>query len=291
MRLGHQLGLDGRPELFVESGGSRLTIEGTLDDLIVDPDAIQRLHLLVRQRGFTTAAPAAPDSPLLPPILKPGKIIGIGLNYLDHCREFGVAPPDRLVLFPKLASSLVGHGAVVRWDPRITQEVDWEVELAIVIGRRGRWLDRDAARESIFGYTIANDVTARDIQRAEQQWLRAKGLDTFCPLGPVVVTADEITDPQDLAIMSRINGVVMQHSTTAEMIVGVYDLVSELSKSFSLEPGDIILSGTPVGVGGFRNPPIYLSDGDVMEMEIAQIGVLRNQCAVESRVLVESRRE
>jgi 5-carboxymethyl-2-hydroxymuconate isomerase len=223
---------------------------------------------------------AVQDAALAPPILRPGKIVAVGLNYHDHCREFGVDPPTAPILFPKLTSSMCGHGAQVRWSPAVTSQVDWEAELAVVMAKTIRHADLDEARAGIFGYTVINDVTARDIQRDEEQWLRAKGLDTFCPIGPVTVTADEVPDPQHLAVRSRVNGRMMQDSSTAEMVFGVVELIATLSRSFSFQAGDILATGTPFGVGAFRTPPIFLSAGDEMEMEIEGIGVLRNTCAV-----------
>jgi 2-keto-4-pentenoate hydratase/2-oxohepta-3-ene-1,7-dioic acid hydratase in catechol pathway len=162
----------------------------------------------------------------------------------------------------------------------VTGEVDWEVELAVIVGRRLTHATPDQAMAGVFGYTVLNDVTARDVQRAEAQWLRAKGIDTFCPMGPVAVTADEVPDPQTLALRSRVNGRTMQDSTTSEMIFSVVELLSGLSRSFTFEPGDVLATGTPLGVGAFRDPPIFLEDGDVMEMEVEGIGVLRNGCAI-----------
>lgn len=273
---------DGGARLFAEQDGRRVAMQGTLDELLQDPGSWNRVQSEARARfDAGEGDPVPQDEVLLPPVLRPGKIVGVGLNYRDHCREFGVDPPTSLVLFPKLTSSLCGHGAEVRLDPEVTPEVDWEAELAVVIGRRIRRASAEEARAAILGYTIGNDLTARDIQREEQQWLRAKGLDTFCPLGPVIVTAEEIPNPQDLRIRSRINGQLMQDSTTAEMIFGVVDLVRILSQSFTLEPGDVILTGTPLGVGAFRDPPVFLSPGDVMEMEIEGIGLLRNRCVLD----------
>lgn len=282
MRFGHAVGIEGRPRLFAESGGERIALDSTLDELLRDPGGLEEVRKALERRLRAGEGEPALDhaKPLHPPVLRPGKIVAIGLNYRDHCREFGVEPPTSPVLFPKLTTALCGHGADVRWDPSMTSEVDWESELAVIIGRTVRNAGEEEAREAIFGYTVCNDVTARDIQREEQQWLRSKGLDTFCPLGPVAVTADEIPDPQRLAVRSRVNGISMQDSSTQEMVFGVTELVAILSRSFTLEPGDVIATGTPLGVGAFRDPPIFLADGDVMEMEIEGVGTLRNRCAV-----------
>ena len=280
MRLGHARGPDGEPLLFGESRGRRVEAPGlTLDELLADPAALASTREdLERRLAAGEGGPAAEEA-LLPPVLRPGKIVAIGLNYLDHCREFGTEPPTSPIAFPKLTSSLCGHEGVVRWDPEVTAEVDWEVELAVIVGQRLSRATPDEAMAGVFGYTVLNDVTARDVQRSETQWLRAKGLDTFCPMGPVAVTADEVPDPQALALRSRVNGRTMQDSTTSEMIFSVAELLSGLSRSFAFEPGDVVATGTPLGVGAFRDPPVFLEDGDVMEMEIDGIGVLRNRCA------------
>lgn len=279
MRFGHAISPDGDPILFAEAKGRRITLGGTLDALLQDEGRLVRARKELDVRfAAGEGEVAVEDAPLAPPILRPGKIVAVGLNYHDHCREFGVDPPTAPVLFPKLTSSLCGHGAEVRWNPAVTSEVDWEAELAIIMGKTVRDADLDEARAGIFGYTVVNDVTARDIQRDEEQWLRAKGLDTFCPLGPVAVTADEVPDPHHLAVRSRVNGRLMQDSSTAEMVFGVAELIATLSRSFSFQAGDVLATGTPFGVGAFRTPPIFLSAGDVMEMEVEGIGVLRNTC-------------
>jgi 2-keto-4-pentenoate hydratase/2-oxohepta-3-ene-1,7-dioic acid hydratase in catechol pathway len=291
MRFGHAKDADGAPSLFGEKDGRRLelgllTDAGTrlLDELLSDPDQLSHaIEALERAFDQGRGERISEEERLLPPVLRPGKIVAIGLNYLDHCRELGLEPPTEPVVFAKLGTSLRGHGDDVTWDTAVTTEVDWEAELGVVIGRRTHNADAAEAARSIFGYTVVNDVTARDLQRTEQQWVRAKSLDSFCPIGPVVVTADEIDDPQALAVRSRVNGEKMQDSSTAEMIFSVVELVERLSRSFTLEPGDIIATGTPLGVGAFRDPPIFLGDGDVMEMEIEGIGILRNRCRVVTR--------
>jgi len=256
----------------------------SVDELLGHPDQLVRCtEALENAFDDGRGEPLSEEERLLPPVLRPGKIVAIGLNYLDHCRELGLEPPTDPIVFAKLNTSLRGHGDEVVWDTGVTSEVDWEAELGVVIGRRTYNADAVEAARSIFGYTVVNDVTARDLQRTEQQWVRAKSLDSFCPVGPVVTTADEIGDPQALAVRSRVNGEKMQDSSTAEMIFGVVELVARLSRSFTLGPGDIIATGTPLGVGAFRDPPILLGDGDEMEMEIEGMGILRNRCRVSSR--------
>jgi acylpyruvate hydrolase len=211
----------------------------------------------------------------LAPLPRPGKIVCVGLNYHDHCREQGVEPPAYPMLFAKFANAISDPGAqLVR--PRATDKLDLECELAVVIGRRASQVAPDRALDHVFGYTILNDVTARDLQREDRQWLRAKSWDGFAPLGPVVVTRDEIGDPGRLVLRSSVNGETWQDSSTAEMIWDVPSLIAFVTRSLTLEPGDILATGTPAGVGHFHDPPRYLAGGDVMDCEIAGIGVLEN---------------
>ena len=215
------------------------------------------------------------DGPLGAP-LRPGKIVAIGLNYLDHIREQGAKVPERPIVFAKFPSSVIGPNEAIVLDRALTERVDWEVELAVVVARTMRAVTAERALEYVFGYTVGNDVSARDIQFGDGQWVRGKSLDTFCPLGPVVVTADEIPDPQQLALRTRVNGETVQDSSTAEMVFGVAELLAFCSRSFTLEPGDVVLTGTPWGVGEFMDPRRSLRPGDVVEAEVERIGVLRN---------------
>jgi 2-keto-4-pentenoate hydratase/2-oxohepta-3-ene-1,7-dioic acid hydratase in catechol pathway len=214
----------------------------------------------------------------LPPVA-PGKVVAIGLNYMDHIRECGLEPPAQPLVFAKLPPSVVGPDAAIELPLGLTQRVDWEVELAVVIGRRARKVAADDALAYVFGYTVANDVSARDLQFADGQWVRGKSLDTFCPVGPVIVTRDEIPDPQALHVTCRVNGEVMQAATTELMVFGVAELISHCSHSFTLEPGDLLLTGTPWGCGEFMEPRRSLAPGDVVESEIEGIGILRNPVA------------
>ena len=223
-----------------------------------------------------------PDSvKLLPPVPKPSKIIAIGLNYMDHIRETGLAVPQLATMFCKYPSSLIGDGDAIRWSTGLTQQVDFEAELAVVIGKTARNVAEADAYDYIAGYTNCNDVSARDLQfREGDQWLRGKCLDTFCPLGPWLVTRDEIDDPHQLAIRCRVNDTVMQDSNTAEMIYRIPYLIEYLSEAFTLEPGDVIATGTPHGVGAFRKPPVWLRSGDTVTVEIEGLGSLCNPCEV-----------
>jgi len=212
--------------------------------------------------------------------LRPGKIVAIGLNYLDHIREQGISnPPERPIVFTKFTSSVIGDSETIELDRSLTERADWEVELAVVIGKPMRRVPADRALDHVFGYTVANDVSARDVQFADHQWVRGKSFDTFCPLGPAIVTADELPEIDSLALRTRVNGELVQDSSTAEMLFGVPRLLEFCSASFPLEPGDVLLTGTPWGCGEFMDPVRSLQDGDAVECEVEGIGTLRNPVA------------
>lgn len=213
--------------------------------------------------------------------LVPGKIVAIGKNYLEHAKETGSAPPSAPLIFAKFPSAIIATGEAITWNSEICNEVDWEGELGVVIGKEARNVSEDDALNYVYGYTIGNDVSARDLQlKKDAQWTRGKSLDTFCPLGPVIVTRDEIADPQALTITTTVNGEVMQQDTTANMMFNIRALISYCSKNFTLEPGDLILTGTPSGVGLGRNPQVFLKDGDVVKVTIDGIGEITNPCKV-----------
>jgi 5-carboxymethyl-2-hydroxymuconate isomerase len=264
--------VDGRPHVALAGedglraarGGANVTLSELLE---LPPD--QRDAALVPD-GVLPA-----DARVLAP-LRPASIVCIGLNYLDHVRETGMATPTSPLIFAKLRSSVIGPGEAIRIDPAVTGQVDWEVELAVVIGRRAHRVPVDEALDVVFGYTAANDVSARDVQFGDGQWVRGKSLDTFCPLGPAVVSRDEVPDPQRVALRTRVNDETVQDSTTAEMVFGVAELISFCSHSFTLLPGDVLLTGTPWGCGAFADPPRYLRTGDVVEVDVAGIGTLTN---------------
>jgi 2-keto-4-pentenoate hydratase/2-oxohepta-3-ene-1,7-dioic acid hydratase in catechol pathway len=229
----------------------------------------------------TSAAPLSlADCTLLSPVRAPSKVLAIGLNYADHARESGLEPPPAPVTFVKTTNSIIGPAEPIRWTAGASNEVDYEAELAVVIGRRASHVAQDRALDFVLGYTCCNDVSARDAQFADGQWIRGKSFDTFCPLGPWIVTADEIPDPQALSIKCIVNGTPLQDSTTGEMIFGVAEIISYLSRFMTLEPGDVIATGTPVGVGFARKPQIFLGNGDVVDVEIEGIGTLRNPVEV-----------
>lgn len=210
----------------------------------------------------------------LPPIPDPGKIICVGLNYKDHCREQEREIPKTPVIFAKFANTICAHGDTVK-RPTTTEKMDFEGELAVVIGQGGKGIHRKDAHKHVFGYTILNDLTARELQKLDGQWLRAKGQDGFAPMGPGLVTTDEIPDPQTLTIRTAVNEEVMQNDTTANMIFPIDMLIEFISAGITLEPGDIISTGTPSGVGAHRTPPVFLQPGDVVEIDIQKLGTLR----------------
>jgi 2-keto-4-pentenoate hydratase/2-oxohepta-3-ene-1,7-dioic acid hydratase in catechol pathway len=268
MRLG-LTSLAGEPQPVAQVDGRLLPLRTHPGSTLLDVILGEEIPPIDVEAG------ALPDARLAAP-LRPPKIVAIGLNYLDHIREANLERPERPLVFAKFPTSVIGDGEEIVIDRRLSARVDWEVELAAVIGRRMSRVSKDDALAHVFGYTVANDVSARDLQFADGQWVRAKSLDTFCPLGPVIVTADEIPDPQHLALRTRVNGETVQSSSTSEMLFGVAELLSFCSHSFVLEPGDVVLTGTPWGCGEFMSPVRSLSAGDVVEVEVEQIGTLRN---------------
>jgi len=229
-----------------------------------------------RGRGIVEGKLALPLEAVtfLPPVY-PGKIVAIGRNYEDHAIEGGEAPPAAPLIFTKLPNSLSAHNAPIVL-PVISSQVDYEAELAVVIGRRATRVSEADALKYVFGYTLINDVSARDLQFGDGQWVRGKGLDGFAPLGPFITTRDEIADVHALKIEGRLNGDVMQSSNTGKMIFKIPYLISYISQAITLEPGDVIATGTPEGVGIFRTPPIVLKPGDVFEVTVEGLGTLRN---------------
>ncbi|GAB6026318.1 Fumarylacetoacetate hydrolase domain-containing protein 2A [Chamberlinius hualienensis] len=214
---------------------------------------------------------------LLAPITRPDKVIAVGLNYMDHCLEQGLPAPKEPIIFNKFPSAIVGpYDNIVL--PKITKAVDWEVELAVVIGKPGKNIKQSDAMSHVFGFTVANDVSARDWQLEHNggQWLLGKTMDTFCPLGPAIVTIDDLKDPHRLNLTCSVNGVVKQSSNTKEIIYNTSFLIEWISRFSTLLPGDVILTGTPPGVGCFRKPPEYMKPGDRVECYIQNIGTIIN---------------
>jgi len=214
------------------------------------------------------------------PIPRPPKIVCIGLNYRDHAEETKMAIPEVPTVFSKYATAVTGHRHPIVL-PKNSGKPDYEAELAVVIGKGGRHIPESRWREHVFGYTILNDVSARDFQLATSQWMIGKTFDTFAPMGPAIVTADEIEDPHNLNISLTLNGQVMQNSNTRQLIFDVPKLIAHLSSVFTLEPGDVISTGTPAGVGFARKPPVYLKPGDEVVVEVEGLGQLMNPVVAE----------
>jgi 2,4-didehydro-3-deoxy-L-rhamnonate hydrolase len=212
------------------------------------------------------------------PIDRPGKIVCVGLNYRDHAEEQGVDLPTAPLLFAKWQNALIGPGEPIVIPPIVTK-CDYEAELGVVIGARVRDVSAENALEAVAGYICVNDVSARDLQFADGQWTRGKSPDTFCPVGPRLVPRDEIPDPQNLAIRAVLNGETKQESTTANMVFGVAELIAYITQTITLEPGDLIATGTPAGVGAFRKPPAFMQPGDEITIEIEGLGSLTNPVA------------
>ncbi|MEO8510475.1 MAG: fumarylacetoacetate hydrolase family protein [Chloroflexota bacterium] len=255
---------DGRRRLGVERAGELRGADGFADVG----------ELLAARAEVTPGAPVDRAAVTLrSPLARPGKIICIGLNYRDHCREQNIEPPRYPMLFAKFANAVNDPGGTVL-RPRATAQLDLECELGVVIGRAASHIGPSEALDHVFGYTIINDITMRDLQREDRQWLRAKGSDGFAPIGPAVVTRDEIADAQALAMRSSVNGETWQDSSTAEMIFDVPTIVAFVSQVIALEPGDLIATGTPAGVGHYQRPPRYLADGDRLRCEIEGIGAV-----------------
>jgi len=243
-------------------------------DQVVPMGADLMTYLATGEVTEQTAVPLA-GLHLLAPIPRPSKVVCVGLNYRDHAAEAGLPLPEVPILFPKFANSVIGPGEAIVIPPE-TNEPDYEAELGVVIGRTARRVALADALSYVAGYTCMNDVSARDLQNRTSQWMLGKAIDTFLPCGPRLVTADEILDPQSLAIRLRLNGRELQSSSTSQMVFGVAELVASISRTMTLEPGDLIATGTPPGVGFARKPPVWLRDGDVVEVEIEGIGILSN---------------
>ncbi|MFM7552491.1 MAG: fumarylacetoacetate hydrolase family protein [Actinomycetota bacterium] len=265
---------EGGPELAAAArNGVRGLLAAGLDTVAPVVEAIGADPVAALADG--TGWPLA-DVDLGPPVPDPGKIICLGLNYRDHADECGLAHPEAPMFFPKYANSLVGTGAVVH-PPLETERVDYEAELAVVIGRRGRRIGVVDALAHVAGAMALNDISARDLQLSNQLWTRGKAIDGFAPCGPALVTLDELGDPQALGIRTRLNGAVMQDGTTADMIFPIAEAIAFLSTTMTLEPGDVIATGTPAGVGQSRTPPVFMVAGDVVEVEIDGIGLVRTE--------------
>eukprot|EP00057_Strongylocentrotus_purpuratus_P001505 XP_001199448.2 PREDICTED: fumarylacetoacetate hydrolase domain-containing protein 2 [Strongylocentrotus purpuratus] len=263
---------------FVDLCGSDQTIPDTTLKLIEGgADLLQKAQNVVESSDRRVVKRA--DVKLLSPITNPQKVLCIGMNYRDHCTEQNYPIPTEPVIFSKFASAIIGPNDDVAY-PELTEALDWEVELTVVIGKGGKNIKEADAMNHVFGYTVAHDVSARDwqMQKNGKQWLLGKTMDDFCPLGPAIVTPDALSDPHKLGLRCRVNGETMQESNTEQLIFKTASLIQFISQFITLTPGDIILTGTPPGVGVFRKPdPVYLKRGDVVECEIDEIGTIRNR--------------
>lgn len=276
--------LDGRAAAFVLLQPADGAAQAAELAAPAGPDPLLALLAEAGPAGVRAAAEQAAKGPrvaadrleLLAPLRRPGKIVAIGLNYHDHTAETGLEPPAQPLTFAKYPTSVTGPDAEVTVSAALTAQVDWEAELAVVIGhacgpgRRGTLAD-------VFAYTVANDLSARDLQFGDVQWTRGKSLDGFCPLGPALVTPDEVPDPYALRIWTQVNGVTEQEARTGDMIFKIAELLEHITAGTTLEPGDVILTGTPPGCGGFRTPPLFLADGDTVTVGVEGIGVLSNR--------------
>ena len=257
------------------SGASAESFTDISSFLWAGEPALIQARKIIEQAPQSAFAPL-PKVALRAPIPHPGKIIAVGLNYRDHSIESGAKQlPKTPILFAKFNTSISGPGDAVVIPPGDSQ-VDYEAEMAVVIGRKGKAIAASNALHYVAGYMPLNDVSARTWQFADKQWVRGKSCDTFCPIGPYLTTRGDIPDPHALSISARVNGTTLQDSNTSKMIFRVPELIEFISESITLEPGDIIATGTPEGVGVFRTPPIFLKPGDVVEVEIQNLGVLRN---------------
>ncbi len=256
-----------------------------LDLIDAGLDEVHRISNLLKtatENAIASCSFPINEATLLAPIPRPRKnIIGIGLNYTEHVAESARTLdtsnelPQKPIIFSKPPTSVTATNTDIILNPKLTQQLDWEVELAVIIGKKGKYVPQQEAMDYVFGYTIINDISARDCRRAGQ-WIVSKGQDTFAPMGPYLITKDEIEDPHNLNLWLKVNGVEKQNSNTKFMLFNINALIEDLSTVFTLEPGDIIATGTPAGVGAGRNPQEWLQDGDVIEASVEGFGVLVN---------------
>jgi 2-keto-4-pentenoate hydratase/2-oxohepta-3-ene-1,7-dioic acid hydratase in catechol pathway len=271
-----------QPGVLLDSSVLGLRAAGfasTLDVIALWADARARIEEWIKERPVAQLAPLS-SVKLLAPIPRPPKIICVGLNYRDHALESNMEIPKVPTIFSKYATSVIGPGDTIRL-PRVSSKPDYEAEFAVIVGKGGRNIPAGSWQEHVFGYTNLNDVSARDYQMATTQWMMGKTFDTFAPMGPAIVTADEIADPHNLDISLTINGETLQHSNTKNLIFNIPALIEYLSAVFTLEPGDVISTGTPSGVGFARKPPRWLVDGDDVVVRVEGLGELRNPVANE----------
>jgi 2-keto-4-pentenoate hydratase/2-oxohepta-3-ene-1,7-dioic acid hydratase in catechol pathway len=275
------------PRAVIQSGENYVDLNATDSSL---PNCVKSILADAALLAKAKSASAATNATTIPvagakyhsPIPNPQKVVCVGLNYRDHAIETNMPIPKEPVLFNKFPTALIGHGETIIL-PKVSKKVDFEAELVIVIGKRGRHISTETAMEHVAGYTIGHDVSARDwqLEKDGKQWLSGKTFDTFAPVGPVIVTPDELGDAHKLPIRLKINGKVLQNSNTNQLIFDTAAMVSYMSQVFTLEPGDLIFTGTPPGVGIGRTPPVWIQPGDVCDIEIDGIGVLSNPVAAE----------
>lgn len=275
MKIARIKGSNGSEYVIQGADGTWIGLRSLGIDVSTTPELVEAAGAL-RSVDVSNLAGGVADPEFLAPIVAPGKLMAIGMNYADHIRETGVAMPPNPILFMKANTSLTGPYSDIVVDSEMTAMADYETELTVVIGKRVKRISETEALDAVFGYTIGNDVTARDCMKADGQLVRSKSFDTYCPTGPWITTADEIADPQALGIKTLVNGETRQDSSTSEMVFSVAYLIHFLSKGMTLEPGDVMLTGTPHGVGFVMNPPRFLSPGDVVESEVEGLGQLRN---------------
>ncbi len=270
------VGVDGPDDnpVFVPLNWIDLTLPKSIKEILASDAGLSRSRAAMT-KGLADGRHVT--GTLLPPIPDPGKVICIGLNYRDHAIESGMPIPAEPICFGKFGNTIIGSGQLIRL-PRVSSQVDYEAELVVVIGKRGYEIPKEQAFEHVAGYCNGNDVSARDwqINKPGKQWMLGKTPDTFAPIGPWIVSADEVADPHDLAVELRLNGNIMQSGTTKEFIFGVDEVVSYISQIMTLEPGDIIFTGTPPGVGMARDPQVWLKPGDEVEVAIQGLGILKN---------------
>jgi 2-keto-4-pentenoate hydratase/2-oxohepta-3-ene-1,7-dioic acid hydratase in catechol pathway len=275
VRIARIVGPSG-PEFAVQGAdGSWITVESLGVTAATTAEVVAAAAALSAAAGERRGGITDPQ--FLSPIVAPGKIVAVGLNYADHMRETNQEPPVSPRIFGKFTTSISGPYDDIVADERLTQQLDYEAELVAVIGKRTKHVSEADALDSVFGYLVGNDVSARDAMKIDGQLDRAKSFDTYCPLGPWITTADEVADPQSLGIRTRVNGETRQDSSTAEMYFSTAYLIHFLARGMTFEPGDVIMTGTPHGVGFAMKPPHYLVPGDVVECEVEGLGTLRNR--------------
>lgn len=269
-------------DLVALAAGRGVALPDDVRDYVSDADVLERTRRLLEAEASLPSSVVHPlDDVTLCAPFRPGKIIGVGLNYVEHVEESSRTLdtdkdlPTRPVLFSKPATAVVGPGEPILHNGDMTSQLDWEVELAVVIGKRAFRVSEGEAMDYVAGYSITNDISARD-QRRGGQWFFSKGQDSYAPFGPWVVTSDEIADPQALDVSLRVNGVTKQKSNTRHMLFPIRTLIADITSGMTLEPGDVIATGSPSGVGAAHNPPHYLQPGDVVELDVEGIGRLSN---------------